>query len=249
LKEELLKNNNQKKNLNMRLQNFLFCLLFISGTFTACNSIAQQSPNLSIADFEKGIKQSNIQVLDVRTAGEYQSGHLKDAFLADWTNQEQFIERVQSLDKSKPVYTYCLVGGRSAAAAKWLTTKGYKVYNMDGGIAAWKKAGKPVEDAAKVKQMTVLEYQSLIPNNKTVLVDVGAAWCPPCKKMNPVIDSLKKAKNLQFQLVKINGGDQTEITKQLNIESFPTFIIYKAGKEVWRKSGIVEATELVQHLK
>jgi rhodanese-related sulfurtransferase len=134
-----------KKILNMRLQNFLFCLLLISGAFTACHSSAQQSTNLSINDFEKGVKKTNVQVLDVRTAGEYETGHLKNAVLADWTNQGEFVKKVQTLDKSKPVYTYCWVGGRSAAAAKWLTTKGYKVYNMDGGIAAWKKAGKPIE--------------------------------------------------------------------------------------------------------
>ena len=129
----------------MRLQKFFLLILFIGGTLIACNSSAQNSSNLSVNDFEKGVKKPNVQVLDVRTAGEYETGHLKNAVLADWTNQEDFVKKVQKLDKSKPVYTYCLVGRRSAAAAKWLTTKGYKVYNMDGGIAAWKKAGKPVE--------------------------------------------------------------------------------------------------------
>lgn len=129
----------------MRLQKFFLLILLIGGTLNACNSIAQKSPNLSINDFEKGVKKPNGQVLDVRTPGEYKTGHLKNAVLADWNNQEDFLKKAVTLDKSKPVYTYCLVGGRSAAAAKWLTTKGYTVYNMDGGIAAWKRAGKPVE--------------------------------------------------------------------------------------------------------
>ena len=124
----------------MRLQKLLLLLLFFAGVFTACNSLAQQSTNLSVNDLEKGIKQKNIQVLDVRTADEYQSGHLKDAFLADWMNQADFTKKVQSLDKSKPVYTYCLGGGRSGEAAKWLIKNGYTVYNLDGGIATWKKA-------------------------------------------------------------------------------------------------------------
>lgn len=232
----------------MHFPKFLFRLLLVSSTLTTCNSIAQQSPNLSIADFEKGIKQPNVQVLDVRTSGEYQSGHLKDAFLADWTKQQQFTERVQSLDKSKPVYTYCLSGARSDAAAKWLRLNGYTAYNLDGGIAAWKRASMPVEEAPMVKQMTLKEFQSLIPSDKTVLVDFGAVWCPPCKKMNPVIDSLTKEKNLHFHLVRIDGGDQTEISKYLGVEAFPTFIIFKNGKEVWRKTGIVDAKELVQKL-
>lgn len=233
----------------MKIQKFLLFLILVTGTVSACDSLARESPNLSVNDFEKRIKQPNVQVLDVRTAGEYQSGHLKDAFLADWNNQQQFIERVHSLDKSKPVYTYCLSGVRSGAAAKWLRENGYTAYSMDGGIAAWKRAGIPLEEAGIVQQMTLTEYQSLIPNDKIVLVDVGAVWCPPCIKMNPVIDSLAKAKNLQFDLIKVDGGAQIKITEQLDVESFPTFIIYKNGKEVWRKSGIVDAKELAQNLK
>jgi rhodanese-related sulfurtransferase len=233
----------------MRLQIFLLWLLLVSGSFTSCTTNAQHTTNLTVSEFEKWIKQPNVQVLDVRTSDEYQSGHLKDAFLADWNNQQQFTERVQSLDKSKPVYTYCLSGVRSGAAAKWLRENGYTAYNLDGGIAAWKRASMPLEEAAKVKQMTLKEYQSLVPADKTVLVDVGAIWCPPCKKMNPIIDSLSKAKTLQFHLVKIDGGDQTEISKQLGVESFPTFIIYKNGKEVWKKSGIVSAKELVKQIQ
>jgi rhodanese-related sulfurtransferase len=59
---------------------------------------------------------------------------------------------VKTLDKTKPVYTYCHVGGRSSAAAKWLTEKGFTVYNLVGGITAWQKAGRPVEDGMKSNQ-------------------------------------------------------------------------------------------------
>ena len=226
----------------------LHCLFLLSSlSFLACNSTAQQPINISISDFEKGIAQPQIQVLDVRTNGEYNSGHLPNAFLADWNNQQQFIERVRSLDKTKPVYTYCLSGARSGAAAKWLKENGYTVYNMEGGISAWKRAGKPVEEVGNIKQISMQEYLSLIPADKIVLVDVSAVWCPPCKKMKPVVDSLAKVG--AFHLVAIDGGDQTDISRQLGVEAFPTFIVYKNGKEVWRKSGIVEAAELAQHLQ
>jgi rhodanese-related sulfurtransferase len=233
----------------MARQKFLLLVLLLTATMNACISNAQQPAQLTTDNFEKGIKQPGIQLLDVRTSEEYQRGHLKDAFLADWTNRQQFIERVQALDKSKPVYTYCLSGGRSGAATAWLRENGYTAYNLEGGIAAWKRAGKPVEAAAIVKQITMQEYQALIPANKTVLVDVGAVWCPPCKKMNPIIDSLATLKQLQFTLVKVDGGEQTDLSKQLKVGAFPTFIVYKGGKEVWRASGIVEAKELVRQLK
>jgi rhodanese-related sulfurtransferase len=218
--------------------------LFFSAS---CNSSAQQV-NLDVAAFEKAIADSNIQVLDVRTMEEFNSGHLKDAFLADWTKKEQFRERVAALDKKKPVYTYCLSGGRSSAATKWLNENGFQAYNLDGGIAAWKREGKPVAALAEVKQITLSEYQSLIPKDKVVLVDISAKWCPPCKKMKPVIDSLVKASANQFTLVEVDGGEQSALINELKVEAFPTFIIYKNGKETWRKSGIVQAAEVARAL-
>jgi len=218
----------------------------IASMFLACNSNAQQV-NLSVDEFQKAIEQSNIQLLDVRTPGEYQSGHLKGALLADWTNPNEFQTRAKALDKSKPVYTYCLSGGRSGAASEWLRQNGYTAYNLSGGMSAWKRADKPVEQAVEVAQISLEEYLAQIPKDKTVLVDFSAVWCPPCKKMAPVIDSLVKTNGAQFVLVKIDGGQQTSICKQLNVDAFPTFIVYKQGKEIWRKQGIVEAKELLSN--
>jgi len=96
----------------MGFKNSFIIALSCLSILTACNSQAQQT-NLSVAEFEKGIAQNNIQVLDVRTPGEYQSGHLKNALLADWNNDTEFQQRVKALDKSKPVYTYCLSGAEA----------------------------------------------------------------------------------------------------------------------------------------
>ena len=211
----------------------------------ACNSHAQQT-ELSVAEFEKAIAQSNIQVLDVRTQEEYQSGYLKNALLADWNNEAEFQQRVKALDKNLPVYTYCLGGARSSAATQYLRKNGFTAYNLSGGISAWKRDNKPVEQAAMVRQMNLQEYLAQIPTDETVLVDFSAVWCPPCKKMTPLLDSLEKTNGHQFLIVKINGGEQSEICKELKISGFPTFIIYKQGKEVWRREGLVEGKEFIE---
>lgn len=227
------------------MKKFLFIgLLFLVYCLSAC----AQQPDIKVDDFEKAITTKKVQLLDVRTAGEYESGHLEHAFLADWTNREQFKSRVSALDKSTPVYVYCLSGGRSADAVEWLRAKGYTAYNMEGGIAAWKQAGKKVEQQTAVAQMTIADYRQSIPANKTVLVDFGAVWCPPCKKMEPVLDSLVKQYGDAFQLVKIDGGQQSSICNDLKISGFPTFIVYRQGKETWRAEGIVEKPALVAAL-
>ena len=227
----------------MKILVSFFAALFL---LNACSVDAQQT-NLSVDEFEKAISGKDVQILDVRTAGEYNSGHIQNALQADWTKETEFKERTKSLNKNLPVYTYCLSGGRSSAAMEWLNTHGYRAYNLSGGISAWKSNHKPLENAVAVQQISLQQYLSQIPADKTVLVDFGAVWCPPCKKMSPVLDSLSGA-NQHFMLLKIDGGQQTEILKELNIQNFPTFIIYKGGKEVWRKEGIVSAKELAENL-
>lgn len=231
--------------MTTKIMKKIFAFILSASFFIACNTAAQKTV-LNADEFEQGIAKGNVQVLDVRTAGEYSSGHLANSLQADWTRKDEFYKRVASLDKSKPVYTYCLSGGRSNAAMEWLNANGYTAYNLAGGINGWKRAGKAVEQAVQAPQITMVEYLSKIPKDKTVLVDIGAAWCPPCKKMNPVIDSLAAKRSNDFILVKIDGATQTDLCTQLNATEFPTFIIYKNGAEVWRKTGEMPAEEIVK---
>jgi len=209
----------------------------------SCTSRAKQT-DLTVSAFENAITQNNIQLLDVRTTAEYQSGHLKNALLANWNDNSEFRARIKALDKNKPVYTYCLSGARSRAATDWLRQNGFTAYNLTGGINAWKNAGMPVDILKTAHQVTWDEYMAQIPKNRPVLVDVSAVWCPPCKAMSPIVDSLAAANADRFILVKIDGGDQTDLCSKLGVSGFPTFIVYKNGKEVLRKEGLVDAKEI-----
>ena len=223
--------------------------LFLFSCFLSCSGQTDQLTKTGPEDFEKGIAGTNVQVLDVRTFKEYNTGHIKNALQADWTNSSQFSDRIQYLDKDKPVYIYCLVGGRSTAAADWMRKDGFKnVVELIGGINAWKQADKPLEGSTNEPQMTMEQYLAAISADKMVLVDFGAAWCPPCVKMAPVIDELQNNKDLKFRLIKVDAGIHTNLMKAMNIEPIPLFIIYKKGKEVWRKEGIVSREEFLAQL-
>lgn len=230
------------------MKNAFFALLFFS--LASCKGQQEAVTKADPNEFEKGIAAPGIQVLDVRTAGEFNSGHIKNALQANWNDQQQFNDRIQYVDKDKPVYVYCLAGGRSAAAADWMRQHGFKkVVELQGGINAWKNASKPLEGNNPEPQMTMDQYLASIPKDKTVLVDFGAAWCPPCVKMAPVIDELAAQKDAPFQVMKVDAGVHLDVMKALNIEPIPEFIIYKNGKEVWRKQGIVSKDELLAQLK
>jgi thioredoxin len=148
----------------------------------------------------------------------------------------------------KPVLVYCSSGQRSSEAAKWLTENGFKhVENLKGGFIEWNLENKPVESPGNVAQITIAEYNDSLKSDKPVLVDCGADWCPPCKKMQPVLDSLQNEIKDSFTLVKIDAIN-TAVMQQLGVSAIPTFIIYKKGKEVWRKQGIVLKDELKKAL-
>ncbi len=230
------------------MKNAIFLFLFFS--FVSCKAQPAVNSKIGPEEFEKAIADNSPQVLDVRTAGEFKTGHIKNSLLADWNNKQEFNERIQYVDKKKPVYIYCLVGGRSASAADWMRKNGFSnVVELAGGINAWKTASKPLEGSSNEPQMTEEQYRASIPENKTVLVDFGASWCPPCVKMNPIIDELESTKDLNFLLVKIDASVHIDLMKALNIEPIPVFIVYKKGKEVWRKQGVVSKEELLGQLK
>lgn len=223
----------------MKFLSLIVCLFFASVV------IGQE--NVSTNEAEKLLTNSEVQLLDVRTPEEFQKGYIPNALQANWLDKKEFQRRVESVDKNKPVLVYCATGGRSSQAAKWLTENGFvNVYNLEGGFTRWKQENKAVSAFGDTSQMSLQSYDSLINNakNKIVLVDFGAEWCAPCRKMKPVLEQLKKDVADEFSLVKIDGGVQTKVMNQLGVQNLPTFIVYKNGKEVWREEGIVELNEL-----
>ncbi len=115
---------------------------------------------------------------------------------------------------------------------------------MEGGMSAWKVEGKPFEAAAATAEMTVDAFQSKIKETSIALVDIGAEWCPPCKKMEPVLAQLQKDLGNKYSLIKVDGGNDITVMKYLQFQALPTFIVFKNGKETWRKQGIVSLDEL-----
>lgn len=232
------------------MKNLAYCLFVFLFCIASCDGNAQAKLSVEVASFDEKLQTGQFQLLDVRTAGEYKSGHLANALQADWLNKQQFEERTKHLDRSKPLLVYCASGVRSEQAAKWLLQQGFKeVYNLKGGTSAWQLAGKKLEAAEATKQMELADFEKKVKVSGFVLVDVGAEWCPPCKKMEPVLAQLKQELGNQYQLVNVDGGADIDVMKAAKASVLPTFILYKDGKEVWRKEGIVDIEQFKAALK
>ena len=111
---------------------------FFDGDDAASGGAPQGPGNMSADEARKFIrdhKEGSFTLLDVRQDWEYEELRIPGA---THIPLPELSERLGELDKSKPVVAYCKVGGRSSAAAKVLSTKGFSpVFSIDGGIMAW----------------------------------------------------------------------------------------------------------------
>ena len=71
---------------------------------------------------------------------------------------------------------------------------------------------------------------------KTEVIDFWATWCGPCKLMNPIIDEVEK-ENPDLTITRIDIDSNKDMVEQYNIQSVPTYIILKDGKEIDRIIG------------
>ena len=114
------------------------------GICTSCNDSkakAQVQMVSAVQVYEAVYGEDSLQLVDVRTADEFEVSHLKNAQNICVTS-EDFKEKVAGLDKEKPVYVYCKKGGRSARAATILKEMGFtKVYDLQGGLSSWQQEG------------------------------------------------------------------------------------------------------------
>jgi len=127
---------------------FLAALLSLGAIFAADpkSPATQGVKNVGVEEFDKLRADKKNVVLDVRTAKEFVGGHIAGAVNIDW-NGPDFEKQTAALDKSKTYLVHCAAGGRSAKACALMNSKLKfpNCYNLEGGMKAWEKAGKPVE--------------------------------------------------------------------------------------------------------
>ena len=77
-----------------------------------------------------------------------------------------------------------------------------------------------------------------------VVVDFWAPWCGPCLQMAPAFEKAALAMPLKAQFIKVNTDEQQTLGARYGIQSIPTLIVFKNGKETDRISGAMDAGNL-----
>lgn len=231
----------------------LFLIILVAILFNSCSNgqIKNTETILSATEFARKIKEMpTATIVDVRTPDEFSKGHLFNANNYNW-NANEFNKQIASLDKSEPVFVYCLSGGRSSSAASKMRSVGFKaVYELDGGLIKWRGANLPetTNNSVTPNSITIQQFDALLNSDKLVLVDFYADWCAPCKKMEPYLDELSKDMADKVVVIRINADDNQTLCEKLKIDALPVLQLYKNKIQIWKNTGFIEKAEVVKRL-
>lgn len=94
-----------------------------------------------------------------------------------------------------------------------------------------------------VKHINEEEFNKVINDKETVLVDFYADWCGPCRMLAPILEEI------DAKVYKINTDSEPELARKFGIMSIPCVISFRDGKEFKRSIGLVDKETLERLLK
>ena len=94
-----------------------------------------------------------------------------------------------------------------------------------------------------------MKYSDIISAEPVVLVEFFATWCPHCQRMMPVVEQVKELVGDRARIVQLDIDENQDAAQDADVQSVPTFIVYKDGKEVWRQSGEMEGDFLLSQIE
>lgn len=88
-------------------------------------------------------------------------------------------------------------------------------------------------------------FDKVIASEIPVLVDFFAEWCGPCKTLGPILKEVKDELGDAVRIVKIDVDKNQPLANKYQVRGVPTLLLFKNGKQLWRKSGALPKHEIV----
>lgn len=93
------------------------------------------------------------------------------------------------------------------------------------------------------------KFSKLIHQDVPVLVDFFAEWCGPCKTLAPVLREVKETLGDGVSIIKIDVDKNQALAAKYQVRGVPTMLLFKAGKQVWRQSGVLSKDDIINIIK
>jgi thioredoxin 1 len=101
----------------------------------------------------------------------------------------------------------------------------------------------------RLNKIAIMTFNEIIQSEKPVLVDFFAEWCGPCKMMAPILKDVKQELGDTTTIVKVDVDKNPQAANEFQVRGVPTLILFKEGKPLWRKSGVVQKAGLIDIIK
>lgn len=97
--------------------------------------------------------------------------------------------------------------------------------------------------------MDINQINQLKEDKGTALVEFYASWCPHCQRMMPIVDDVRALLDGSANVYQFDIDENQELANELDVNSIPTFLVFKNGEEMWRTSGEIDGNVLVEKVQ
>ena len=107
-----------------------------------------------------------------------------------------------------------------------------------------------MENSSAVAHITTKTWDSeVLKSDLPVFVDFWAEWCGPCRMVGPAVEQIGKLMTGKIKVAKVNVDENQEIAMKYGIQSIPSLILFKGGKEVSRKIGAMPKEAYIRFIE